>query len=428
MAGPTMQRVSTLVSKDIGNYLTNQQTWGGIIYNVKAYGAKGDGTTDDTSEIQSAIDAAGLAGGGIVFFPEGTYLISSALTVYEDNVVIQGIGNGTKISTNNLTADIFTVGDGISPATNVQLKDFRMDATSIKTAGNAIRFNRGFRCKVENVHMAAQEDTSTIKLYDGIFFDRFDFCTVIGGTIVVRHVGVKCRGHSDGLEGAGIFLDGLLRIISINLSGSIGVHIGGASGVVIGSVDIINNETGILIDDTLQPGVFNREVFIGSDCTVDGSGGTGILCADNSASHIDITGTWISSNGFTNPDGTGIGVSPTQTAFHMKVTGARFFNNRGGGVVVNGGGFQLTGCFFKSNGLGANGGHGVWVPNANATNFSVSGCIITDNGTAAKGTGILIDANVDNYSITGNIVRNNLQAQITDNGLANKVVANNLTT
>lgn len=52
--------------------------------NVKAYGAKGDGTTDDTAAIQAAIDAAynlyqtgGNIGRNAVFFPVARYRISS---------------------------------------------------------------------------------------------------------------------------------------------------------------------------------------------------------------------------------------------------------------------------------------------------------------------------------------------------------------
>lgn len=47
--------------------------------NVKSYGATGDGTTDDTSAIQSAIAAAST--GQTVFFPRGTYIVSSPIII-----------------------------------------------------------------------------------------------------------------------------------------------------------------------------------------------------------------------------------------------------------------------------------------------------------------------------------------------------------
>lgn len=48
---------------------------------VKAFGAKGDGTTDDTVAINSAIGAVGAAGGGCVYFPPGQYVISANIVV-----------------------------------------------------------------------------------------------------------------------------------------------------------------------------------------------------------------------------------------------------------------------------------------------------------------------------------------------------------
>ena len=44
--------------------------------NVLRYGATGNGSTDDTAAIQSAIDVAYTAGGGVVFVPAGEYVVT----------------------------------------------------------------------------------------------------------------------------------------------------------------------------------------------------------------------------------------------------------------------------------------------------------------------------------------------------------------
>jgi hypothetical protein len=53
-------------------------------FNVKDYGALGNGVTDDGVAIQDALDACNEAGGGIVFFPKGTYCISKSVFYYSN--------------------------------------------------------------------------------------------------------------------------------------------------------------------------------------------------------------------------------------------------------------------------------------------------------------------------------------------------------
>jgi len=58
-------------------------------FNVKDYLAVGDGTTDDLTPIQNAINAAAV-NGGIVFFPAGVYRISNSI-VMKTGVTLQGV-------------------------------------------------------------------------------------------------------------------------------------------------------------------------------------------------------------------------------------------------------------------------------------------------------------------------------------------------
>ena len=58
--------------------------------NVRSFGAKGDGKTDDTAAFQAAIDAAAASGGGSVFVPAGTYRLNGTLII-KRNVTLEGI-------------------------------------------------------------------------------------------------------------------------------------------------------------------------------------------------------------------------------------------------------------------------------------------------------------------------------------------------
>jgi hypothetical protein len=71
----------------------------GAPYNVKDYGAVGDGVTDDTVAINSAISAANTAGGGVVVIPNGTFAVTpsvvSGISAYSRQACIVGKDNVT---------------------------------------------------------------------------------------------------------------------------------------------------------------------------------------------------------------------------------------------------------------------------------------------------------------------------------------------
>jgi hypothetical protein len=73
---------------------------GPVWYNVKSadYGAVGDGITDDAAAIQAAINAANTAGGATIYFPPGTYIVKSVITVASSNIKFLGVRGQSIIS------------------------------------------------------------------------------------------------------------------------------------------------------------------------------------------------------------------------------------------------------------------------------------------------------------------------------------------
>lgn len=67
------------------------------VFNVMDYGAKGDGATDDQARINAAVASAVAAGGGIIYFPAGTYRLSAQILVgaSESNIHFLGAGRAT---------------------------------------------------------------------------------------------------------------------------------------------------------------------------------------------------------------------------------------------------------------------------------------------------------------------------------------------
>ena len=64
-------------SRDLISVYSFHFLFSGTTFNVKDYGAKADGKTNDAPAINKAIETAAKAGGGTVFFPAGTYLSGS---------------------------------------------------------------------------------------------------------------------------------------------------------------------------------------------------------------------------------------------------------------------------------------------------------------------------------------------------------------
>lgn len=148
----------------------------GLVYNVKspAYGAVGDGVTNDQSAIAAAMAAAVAAGGGIVFFPKGTYRITTAI-VWSPLVSIAGVGMDLSI------LSIDAASESILRFTAANTSD-----TPTRVVGMAFQ--------------AAQANSTTeIELTSAGAFVEFDHCAFAKSTnstglsITVGHASARLR-------------------------------------------------------------------------------------------------------------------------------------------------------------------------------------------------------------------------------------------
>ncbi len=111
-------------------------------YNVRNYGATGDGTTDDITAINALMTTVGSAGGGTVYFPAGTYLISTAVSV-PSNTTVQGDGPKTIIKMGAAqTVDAFrNSGKATSSANvNICIRDLAVNGGRATPAGSFVSY------------------------------------------------------------------------------------------------------------------------------------------------------------------------------------------------------------------------------------------------------------------------------------------------
>lgn len=95
-----------------------------LVYNVRDYGAVGDGATDDTTAIQDAVTAAIV--GAVVYFPAGVYKTTAAIAINK-SLTIEGASKLT-------TRIVVTAANGIEIATGTK-------HVAVKSIGIATNIN-----------------------------------------------------------------------------------------------------------------------------------------------------------------------------------------------------------------------------------------------------------------------------------------------
>ena len=175
------------------------------VFNVKDYGAKGDASTDDTAAIIATF-AALPANGGEVYFPPGTYLVYSTITIdgLVKPVIVRGSGQGLSGSSTRIlwvggAAPVFVVPS--SGPSGMTFRDLMIDNTTTGTIA----------VKVDGVNMFTMRN---VLIYPQV---PFSDCGIALGTVsnvvgasfydtIVRHcnVGMRAEGVGSHLYSVGL--------------------------------------------------------------------------------------------------------------------------------------------------------------------------------------------------------------------------------
>lgn len=84
-------------SKPLTMTIDNGLNYTGAVFNVKNYGAKGDGVTNDTAALKAALAAADKMPWATIYLPTGTYSVNESLWTGKDQV--RWLGDGKNLTT-----------------------------------------------------------------------------------------------------------------------------------------------------------------------------------------------------------------------------------------------------------------------------------------------------------------------------------------
>lgn len=196
----------------------------GGVFNVKQYGAAGDGATDDTAAIQATIDAV-PASGGTVMFPPGTYIVVPTQTrglAIKSNLRIAGAGEQSVIKIKDRAGNwqrLFSPRDLGASVENVAFEDLSFDANILNNPEATIN-EKNETTYQTFVHITAGNNLHVRRCrfnpYAGVWAVSFTGKTIRDCSVVDSYFRFVMRDDKADYDNSAVYVDGVNYIFSGN--------------------------------------------------------------------------------------------------------------------------------------------------------------------------------------------------------------------
>lgn len=395
-----------------------KRLWDGRL-DVKWFGAKGDGTTDDKPAFAAAVVAAAAAGGGVVYAPSDIYRFASGLVITSSNIHLMGDGpSATWIKGDFATGDVVCIGDGTT-LNFCTISDMRIDGgASTRTAGASVRVRNGHAIELARLRFAVNQ-FACVQLDGGA--DQFLY------RLTDLEMNLGSYGVRIGSTG-GIVQECWLSGITTDAMTVAAIELTFLSGGDFQGLNILRGQVGILAN----PGASQYVTACHFDRARPDTCVTNGWKLQPTAASGSITD-WTIDNSWASSCGTGAGAAATLAGMLIDPNGGtisglsiniRAVNNKGDGIRYAGG-TEVTfdDCHILCNSQSASGTyHGLWVA-AGVSKWTVMGGIYGTGGRIAvaasnfQGYGILVAVGgSDQYRVISGNMLGNVTGGISDGG------------
>ena len=248
---------------------------------LASFGAKCDGTTDDTAAIQNWLAKA--ANGTKLVGSPGTCVFKSALVVPPvSDLILDFLGGTLRYQGASTTINLLSVGQQTSPCTvqRVAIRDLTMVSDTAMTAGDAFLSTKICLLTMNRVYFGNVSSPNN-NFYNGCHFSGGNQMYISNYSCRGTHIGEIDNGDSVA-NGGTQSTDFYHANGALSNSPGIGLNVAGnCGGCEWYSTDIVGNDTyNVLIDQSQTPGKPNAQILFGPGLASDGTIGDGVRISD----------------------------------------------------------------------------------------------------------------------------------------------------